>query len=144
MHAILWNIIAYPNDPIAHPYHEIIFAPDCVYNNWYTILYGLPMYLSMTLGIFISGAVWATVALATSVWIPDKLLTVTVPVCIYYLWMCRIFFFLFGWDVPSPSTLYNDALTLKLIWQSLLVNVALFCISTVVYVVGLKRRVQNA
>ena len=143
LHAIIWNFIAYPCDIVAHPYHEIGFSPDCLYATWYSTLYGLPMYLSMTLGIFISGAVWAVVALAISVWVPDKLLTITIPVCIYYLLSGNIFRHLFGWNLPHPATLYNDALTWHSALMSLLEYIVIFLIACVTYGVGIKRRAQN-
>lgn len=90
LHALVWNFIAYPYDLIAHPYQEIPFDAKCVYANWTGIFYAFPIYLSMTFGIAFCSAIWSVTALAVSVWIPDKLLTMIVPVCIYYLWSCRI------------------------------------------------------
>lgn len=142
LHAIIWNLIAIPCDPIAYPYHEIMFDPASLYVNWYSYLYGLPMYCSMTAGIFLSGAVWATVALAITVWVPDRLLTVTIPACIYYLLSASVFNRLLGWNLPHPATLYNDALTIKMAISSLLEYAGILVIACVGYFVGLKRRAQ--
>lgn len=142
-HAIVWNIIALPCDPVAYPYHEISFSPNCLYTKWYSILYGLPMYLSITAGIFLSGATWAVIALSVSIWVPDKLLTVAIPACMYYLLSASIFNRLFGWNLPHPATLYNDALTIQGAIESLTEYVVMFIIACAVYMVGLKRRAQN-
>ena len=88
-------------------------------------------------------AIWSVTALAVSVWVPDKLLTIIIPVCIYHLWSCRIFYHLFGINTPHPGALYNDALTVQRVWQSLVMYGILFIISLLVYVLGLKRRTQN-
>ena len=138
IHAMIWNFIAYPCDIIAHPYHEIGFSPTSVYAAWYSTFYGLPMYLSMAIGIFICGAVWATVALAISVWVPDKLLTITIPACLYYLLSASIFRQLFGWNLPHPATLYNDALTWHDAALSLIEYCVILLIACVAYTVGLK------
>lgn len=144
IHAILWNFIALPCDIIAHPYHEIGFHPETLYANWYSICYGLPMYISMTLGIFICGAIWAIVALAVSIWIPDKILTITIPICIYYLLFTGIFNYLFGWRLPHPATLYNDGLTWNEVVSSSLEYIVIFIAAGAIYILGLKRRAQHA
>lgn len=144
LHSLIWNIIALPCDPIAHPYHEIIFADDCLYRNWYSTLYGAPMYLSMTFGLFICGAVWANVAQAIAIWVPDRMLSLAIPACIYYLLSANIFQHLFGWKLPHPATLYNDALTLLELKSSLFEYAVIFCIACFIYFIGLKRRAQHA
>lgn len=143
LHALVWNFIAYPYDLVTHPYQEIPFSANCIYSNWTDIFYGFPIYLSMTLGIAFCAAIWSVTALAVSVWVPDKLLTIIIPVCIYHLWSCRIFYHLFGINTPHPGALYNDALTVQRVWQSLVMYGILFIISLLVYVLGLKRRTQN-
>lgn len=143
LHALVWNFIAYPYDLVTHPYQEIPFSANCIYSNWTNIFYGFPIYLSMTLGIAFCAAIWSVTALAVSVWVPDKLLTIIIPVCIYHLWSCRIFYHLFGINTPHPGALYNDALTVQRVWQSFVMYGILFIISLLVYVLGLKRRTQN-
>ncbi len=143
IHALIWNLVALPCDPVAHPYHEISFDPNSLYAEWYAICYGLPMYLSITIGIFISGSTWAVIALAVSVWVPDKLLTVAIPACIYYLLSASILNHLFGWNLPHPATLYNDALTVQQAIQSFTEYVLLFIFACVLYRLGLRRRAQN-
>ena len=144
LHALVWNFIAYPYDLVAHPYQEIPFSAKCIYSQWTDIFYAFPIYAWMTFGIALCAAVWSVTALAVSVWVPDKLLTIIVPVCIYYLWSCRIFYHLFGINTPHPGALYNDALTVERVWQSLLMCAILLVISIFVYVKGLKRRIQDA
>ena len=123
LHALVWNFIAYPYDLVAHPYQEIPFSAKCIYSQWTDIFYAFPIYAWMTFGIA---------------------LTIIVPVCIYYLWSCRIFYHLFGINTPHPGALYNDALTVERVWQSLLMYAILLVISIFVYVKGLKRRIQDA
>lgn len=79
VHAIIWNIIALPCDPVAYPNHTIYFPEECVFHSWYRICYGLPMYIEVAAASPSSASVWAVVALAISVWVPDKLLTVRHP-----------------------------------------------------------------
>ena len=69
IHAILWNVIAIPVDPVHYQAHEIGFADTCVFSKWYLIAHGLPVYVEIALGIAFSAAVWAIVALAVAVWI---------------------------------------------------------------------------
>lgn len=144
LHALAWNFIAFPYDLVAHPYQEIPFAQSCIYSLWDDIFYAFPIYLWMTGGIAFCAAAWAVTSLAVSVWIPDKLLTIIIPVCIYYLWSCRIFYHLFGINTPHPAALYNDALTIERLVQSLVMYALLYIISIGVYMTGLKRRIQNA
>lgn len=49
-----------------------------------------------------------------------------------------------GINTPHPGALYNDALTVERVWQSLLMYAILLVISIFVYVKGLKRRIQDA
>ena len=66
--------------------HTIYFPEECVFHSWYRICYGLPMYIEVAAGIAFTASVWAVVALAISVWVPDKLLTVAIPSFLYHLW----------------------------------------------------------
>ena len=102
------------------------------------------MYVEMTLGIAFSAAMWAIVALAVAVWIPDRLLTISVPACIYYLWHLQLPYYLFGVRAPHPGTLYNDALTLESAIQCLCAYVIVFTVSLFVYLGGLRRRACHA
>lgn len=142
IHAVIWNIIALPCDPFVHPYHEISFGEDCLYSTWYSICYGLPMYATITAGIFICAGTWSVVALGFAVWIPDRLLSITIPACVYYLLSASIFRTLLGWQLPHPATLYNDALTLESAIYSLLEYGIILMIAIGIYVAGLRR--QNA
>ena len=144
IHAVIWNIIAIPVDPIQYPAHEIGFSETCVFSKWYLICHGLPMYAEMTLGIAFSAAIWSIVALAVAVWIPDRLLTVSIPACIYFIWHLQLPYYLFGVRVPHPGTLYNDALTLESALQCILAYTVVFASSLFVYLSGLKRRACNA
>lgn len=144
LHAVIWNIIAIPVDPIHYPAHEIGFSDTCVFAKWYLICYGLPVYIEMALGIAFSAAIWAIVALAVAVWIPDRLLTVSVPACIYYIWHLQLPYYLFGVRVPHPGTLYNDMLTLESAVECIVAYAIVFAISLLVYWAGLRRRACHA
>lgn len=144
LHALVWNFIAYPYDLVAHPYQKVPFSANCIYSQWTDVFYAFPIYAWMTGGIALCAAVWSATALAVSVWVPDKLLTIVIPACINYLWSCRIFYHLFGIDTPFPGALYNDALTVERVWQSLIMYGLLLLISIAVYLLGLRRRVQRA
>lgn len=85
-HAILWNILAQPYDPIAHPNHLVGFSEKTLFHSWSTICYALPIYIEITLVIAFAAGCWSIVALASSVWVPDKLLVTVVPLCINKLW----------------------------------------------------------
>lgn len=144
IHAVIWNIIAIPVDPVHYPGHEIGFSDACVFSRWYLICYGLPIYVEMTFGIAFSAAIWAIVALAVAVWIPDRLLTVSIPACIYYIWHLQLPYYLFGVRVPHPGTLYNDMLTLEGALQCILAYMIVFAISLFIYLAGLRRRACHA
>lgn len=144
LHSILWNTIALPCDPIAYPYHEIVFSDTCLYRTWYSTCYGVPMYISIMFGLFICASVWGTVALAISIWLPDHLLTLIIPSCIYYLLSANILNSLLGWRLPHPATLYNDGLTLVDAIQSLIEYLIIFVSACIIYMIGIKRRAQHA
>lgn len=144
LHALFWNFIAYPYDLVEHPYQEIPFSKNCIYADWTHIFYAFPIYLSMTLGIAFCASIWAVAALAVAVWVPDRLLTIIIPVCLYYLWSCKLLYHLFGINAPHPGALYNDALTVERLWQSILMYAILLFLSILIYYAGLKRRCKNA
>lgn len=141
LHSLVWNIIALPCDPTIYPYHTIAFYEQSLYCEWYSYLYGLPMYISIALGLFVSGACWASVSLAVAIWIPDKLMAIAIPTCICYLLSADIFNVFLGISLPHPSTLYNDALTADAALKSLIEYGTIFATAVFLYLVGLKRRV---
>lgn len=144
LHAIIWNIVALPLDPTTYPNHTIYFSKECVFYNWYTICHGLPVYIEMTIGIAFTASVWAVVALAISVWVPDKLLTVAIPSFLYYLWNADVIFFFTGIRTPHPAILFNDGLTVQKAIISILSYLVVLAISLIAYIVGCQRRCRNA
>lgn len=145
IHAILWNLLAVPIDPVAYPSaHELTFAPGVFYNEWYTIHHALPVYVSMSIGMFICGAVWGVIALAVGVWLPDKLMTVTVTTGIYILWVYNFPYLLFKVRFPPPNALFNDGLTPEILVQALISNAVVLVAAMSIYYAGMKRRLQNA
>ena len=144
IHALFWNFASYPYDLEMYPYQEVPFAADCIYYEWARAKYAWPIYIWITFGIGYCAAIWSVTALAISVWITDKVLAIVVPVCIYYIWSCRITNHLFGIDLPHPATLYNDALTSTEVIQSIKAYSVLLLVSFIVYYIGLKKRCRNA
>lgn len=144
LHALVWYFIADPVDIVNCPTHIIYFSEGCVFGDWYTVADGLPVYVEMTLGIAVTAAVWAVVGLAVAVWVPDKLMVMTVPVCIYFLWREQFQYYFTGVRVPYPATLFNDGLSLRTGAEALGMYAVLLAAALVLYYVGLKRRCQNA
>lgn len=144
LHAILWNLLAVPYDPVMYPVHEIGFWEESFFSSWATIVHGLPIYIEICLGLAFSAGIWSVTALAAAVWVPDKLLVVTIPACVYHLWSGQLAYHLFGFKLPSPSTLFNDAQTVSSVLQALAAYGVLLALSTAVYYAGLKRRACHA
>lgn len=143
-HAAMWHILALPYDPIAFPSHEIGFWSESFFAEWSNIQHGLPIIIEMTIGIAFASGAWSVVALATAVWMPDKLLTVVIPACVYKLWNANLTFYLFGFTLPSPDTIFNDAQSIQRNLECLLAYGILLVLATLIYYFGLKRRVCNA
>ena len=140
IHFLLWNLLALPYDPIAYPNHEVPFMEDTLFFAWVSVAHALPIYLHITLGLALSAGVWSIVALAAAVWVPDKLLAVTIPACIYQLWSGSLSFHLTGVRLISPATLFNDGQTPERVKQALIAYGALLAISLIVYYAGIRRR----
>lgn len=143
VHAVIWNIIALPVDPTIYPNHVIYFSQECVFHDWYTVCYGLPVYIEMTIGIAFTASIWAVVALAIAVWVPDKLLTVSIPSFLYYLWNADVVYFFTGIRTPHPAILFNDGLTVQKAIISIISYLVILAISLFFYIVGCKRRCRN-
>lgn len=143
LHAVIWNLISIPYSPEQYPYHELPFRADGFFAMWHLTSHAFPVYIYMfvTMGLF--GAVWALIALAVSVWVPDKLLAITVPACIYQIWSGGIYFFLFGWRLPTPASLFLIDVNWTELWQSLLMYAIHIALAMALYMAGLKRRVAN-
>jgi hypothetical protein len=140
IHSLLWNVLALPYNPLAYPNHEVPFAEETLFYAWSHIAYALPIYLQIMLGLAFSAGVWSVTALAAAVWVPDKLLAVTIPACIYQLWSGGLSYYLFGVRLISPSTLFNDWQTPERVKQALIAYGVLLVISLAVYYAGVKRR----
>ena len=81
LHAILWYNIALPIEPEVYPNHAIYFGEQFIYYDVYALWHGLPLYVGTTIGMAFTAAIWSVIALAVSIWIPDKLLVVAIHVC---------------------------------------------------------------
>ena len=142
--AAIWNCIAYPCDIELYPYHEILFPEGCLYADWYSVSYGIKMYLWIAICLFFCAGIWALVSMATAIWLGDRLMAVVLPTCIYYLLAMNIINSLFGWHLPHPADLYNDALTWETVPGAVLEHLLIGTISVAVYSVGLRRRLNYA
>lgn len=142
VHSLLWNIVAGAYNPSMRPDTEVVFGEGTVYDTLKDYPYAWPAFLHAALGFAISGAVWAMIALATAVWIPDTLLTVTVPVVIYYFWTYGLLRKIFGAGFPTPSALYNDGQYWWMYGRALIVNASILVIAIGIYYRGLKRRLR--
>lgn len=144
IHSLFWIIVAGPYDPIARPDTEVFFSPDTVYDTLMQSPYAWKAFVHAIVGFAVTGAVWAVVGLATAAWIPDKILTITVPVAIYFFWSYQFLFYLFGIRLPSPSALYNDGQYWPMYYASVIAHIILFLGASFLYGKGIKRRLQNA
>ena len=137
---VIWHFIALPYNPQVYENHKIVFYHTVIWHNWDEIFFALPIYLWVFGGIFITSAIWAFFGLATSVWLPDKVLCAVIPVCIYHLWMGGFTDYILGIKLASPEALFNDGLTLEKLIQSIISYSVLLVVSGVLYWTGLRKR----
>ena len=57
-HALIWNILATPCNPLENDYLAVPFADDCIFAPWQEIFYSLPIYLWIAAAVFFCGGVW--------------------------------------------------------------------------------------
>jgi len=143
-HSSIWHIVAGPHDPVARPETEVFFSAGTIYDELIKTPYAWRAFLHAALGFAISGAVWSVVGLATAACIPDRLLTVTVSVVLYFFWMYHLPYHLLGVRLPLPSALYNDGYYWHEYFESILTHITIFLIASLVYYTGMKRRLQYA
>ena len=144
LHVVLWNVVATPCDSKLNDYLAIPFSEDCVYCAWQGICYSLPIYVWMIIALFFCGGMWGVVSITAALFTRDKLLAVAIPFCVYYLWHCGLPGVLLGIRVfPHPADLYNDALTMPMIWKSIAVYLLMLVICIALYVAKMKRSISN-
>ncbi len=140
VHAALCHLVALPSMPEIYESHEIPFSEDCIYYPWLSCLHGLPIVLWVSFAMALTGGVWSTLGLAVSIWIPDKWMTVSLPVFVYYVLNSNAIYLLTGIRIPYAADLYNDALTIPMVIQSLSYDAILLLVFALVYILGVKRR----
>ena len=101
------------------------------------------MYIEVAAGIAFTASVWAVVALAISVWVPDKLLTVAIPSFLYHLWNTDVVFYFTGVMLPHPAILFNDGLTMQKAVVSIISYLVVLAVSLFFYIIGCERRCRN-
>ena len=139
-HAALCHLIALPSMPEIYGSHEIPFSEECIYYSWLSCLHGLPIILCVGFAMAITGGVWSTFGLAVSIWIPDKWMTVSLPTFVYFVLNSRTMYLLTGVRIPYAADLYNDALTIPIVIQSLAYDALLLLVFTLIYMIGVKWR----
>jgi hypothetical protein len=144
IHVLIWHILSVPCDPVHNPDHVVGLSPTTVYYQLYSIWFAIPAYLYGALGFGICGGMFAVVGIAVAVYIPDSLLTITVPVIIYHFWFYDLPFWLFGIMTSGPSDLYNDGQTWAMALRSLITYTAFLFCTVIIYHIGLRRRLRNA
>lgn len=107
LHAVAWSFIALPANPMKYSSHEIYFSG--LYSVWYQTFYGLPMYISIAIGMALSGGALATIYYSASKWIHNWIASLAYPASIYFVWIKA------GITFPkiiraTPDALFNDAL----------------------------------
>lgn len=142
LHALLWHAVA---EPFVFAADDAPFWKDSLLYQWSQICHGLPIFVEVTCGLVLTAGVWSVVAMTTAVWIPDKLLTVTIPAGICKIWAINSFSIQIGGVfLPGPETLYNDGQTLQSDLICLAMYAVVLCLAIALYMVGLKRRAYHA
>jgi hypothetical protein len=144
LHSVLWNVVAGVYDPVARPDIEVFFTEGTVYDTLRAHPYAWTAYLHAALGFAVTGAIWSVVGLATAVWLPDIILTITVPVALYFFWTYQFSFYLFGIKLPDTSALYNDGQYWHDYLQAVAAYAVVFIAASLVCYRGMKRRLQHA
>lgn len=141
LHALLWQIIALPIDPITYPEH--VQYLNGLFGQWYALAYGLPMFAWIGVGAGLCGSMMALAGLAAAAWIPDQLIAVTLPVAVYFFWSYDMTNVLLGINLPRPSGLYNAYVTWEKTIQCLLMNSAVSLLSVLLFAFGIQRRLRH-
>ena len=72
--------------PFENDYLAVPFADDCIFAPWQEIFYSLPIYLWIAAAVFFCGGVWGMASVTAAMYTRDKLLSIAVPFCVYFLW----------------------------------------------------------
>ena len=78
-----------------------------------------------------------------AIWIPDKLLVIAIPAAIYYIWNADISFYVFDVPLPSPTSLFNDGLSVQKAVTALIMYAIAFAISVGSFYMGCRKRCQD-
>ena len=143
LHAILWYHIALPIEPETYPNHVIYFSERFIYHDIYALWHGLPLYAGTAIGMAFTAAMWSVIAIAVSIWIPDKLLVIAIPAAIFYIWNADISFYVFDIPLPHPTILFNDGLSVQKAVTALIMYAIAFAISVGVFYMGCRKRCQD-
>ena len=140
MHAIFWNCIA---EPFIYTAGESPFWEGTLFHTWAIADQSFLIYVEIAFGLAFSAGVWAVVAMAVAMWLPDKLLSVTVPACLCKVWSISTIQ-IGSLTLPGPETLYNDAQTIEGDLLCLGLYACLLYVAIFSYHIRLKRRICYA
>lgn len=141
-HALFWNIVATPCDTNKYPERAIMFSPDCLYYVWQPFFYSLPIYISILLGMSFCGGVWAIVSETAAILFHDRILVISIPFCLFYLWHSGLPSLLFNNpSFPHPADLFNDAITWQSILASIFVYIFIIFVCILLNIFTIKRRI---
>lgn len=144
VHSLFWTGIAGPfiaeNDPAyGTEFFMSGFGEGTIYDILWHFPYCWPMYIYQAVGFAITGAFWSVIALWVASLMPDKMLTVTIPVVLYSLWKCDFTRKIFGFSLPDFTAFYNDGQT----WQTYLVAFAFHLILAFAAVLGYSHNIRR-
>ena len=143
-HALIWNILATPCNPLENDYLAVPFADDCIFAPWQEIFYSLPIYLWIAAAVFFCGGVWGMASVTAAMYTRDKLLSIAVPFCVYFLWSYGFPRVVLGVKrFPHPADLYNDGLTWNGVFSALLAYGVLIVLLNALYGLRLFRRYRH-
>lgn len=144
VHTLLWHLVAGPYDIVSRPDVEVSFAEGTVYYDFIQQPWAYGAYLHAIFGFGLTGALWAVISMLCAVLLADTMLSVSIPVVLYYLWKSNFTRYLFGFSLPDFTGLYNDGVLWNEYWQNLAVHLALLAVFAAMYFTALKRRIRNA
>lgn len=137
VHTFIWNMIAMPVNPLRYGAHELSFYG--IFNDIYGIAYGIPMYLILSMGMFLCGGTYAVLYQTIADLFSDRMAALAFPSIVYYLWL-KIGTQFERIRLPLPADLFNDCLTLKYATISIAIYVTILSACVLYSLLSTKRR----
>lgn len=143
LHIVIWHIIAGSYNVDARPGVEVMFVEGTIYDSLIRFPYAWPAYIHVTIGLGLTGAVWSIVALWVASSMPDTQLVVTIPVVLYYLLKSHVTVYLFGFELPDFTGLYNDGVLWSQYGGILLFHLLIATLAVWGYRCNIRRRIRH-